>query len=70
MPFGLSNAPSNFQATMNEVFRMYLRRFVLVFFDDILIYNPTWEEHLLHLQTVFKFFVTTSISCQEEQVSV
>jgi hypothetical protein len=52
MSFGLTNTLTTFQSLMNFVFRSFLHKFVLVFFDDILIYSPSWSTHLQHLKAV------------------
>jgi hypothetical protein len=55
MPFNLTNAPATFQALMNQVLQKYLRKFVLVFFDDILVYSKTEADHYHNLENVLQF---------------
>ena len=67
MPFGLTNAPATFQSCMNHIFKKQLRKSVLIFFDDILVFNRTWEEHLQHLDEILSLMEEHSLFAKESK---
>ena len=62
MPFGLCNAPSTFQATMNQLFQPFLRKFIIVFFDDVLVFSKMMKDHVIHLQNAFQLLLSGKFS--------
>ena len=63
MGFGLANAPATFQTMMNHILRPHLRKFVVVFLDDILIFSRTWEEHMHHVRMVLDALKENQLCC-------
>ena len=69
MPFVLTNGPSTFQALMNSIFKSHLRKFILVFFDNILIYGSTYTQHLSHLGAVFEVLRKNTLFAKKSKFS-
>lgn len=64
MPFGLTNAPATFQSLMNHVFKEHLRKFVLSFFNDMLIFSTSLLDHIVHLRKKGSYSVEEgAVSC-------
>lgn len=66
MPFGLTNASSTLQSRMNEILHSFIQKFVLVFFDDILVFIRTWAEHL-HVKQVFQVLRTHKLALKRSK---
>lgn len=69
MPFGLNNAPATFQSLTNSILADYLRKFVLVFFYDILIYSNSIGDHLKHIQCIFQRLKDNKLLIKESKCS-
>lgn len=68
-PFGLTNAPATFQAAMNSIFAQLLRKGVLIFKDDILLYTETLEQHKELLAQIFQILATNQLYVKKSKCS-
>ena len=67
MPFGLTNAHSTFMRLMNHTLRDCIGKYVIVYFDDILMYSKTPEDHLSHLWEVLLVLRNNSLFANRDK---
>ncbi|RVX06336.1 Retrovirus-related Pol polyprotein from transposon 297 [Vitis vinifera] len=69
MPFDFTNAPTMFCTLMNKIFHPYLDKFMVVYFDDIVIYSNTLKKHVEHLRKVFTILRQNELYVKKEKCS-
>lgn len=67
MSFGLSNVPSTFYSLMDDIFQPYLRKVILIFFNDILIYSQNWSDYLSHVRMAFSILKRHQLVIKREK---
>ena len=67
MPFGLTNAPVTFMRVINDIFSPHLGRILVIYLDEILIFNKTWAEHLQHVHQVFELLREHKLQVKERK---
>ena len=69
LPFGLANAPSIYQRTMNKVLAQFIGKFVMVFIDDIVVYSKNKEDHAKHVQLVLETLEKNGLTLKDTKCS-
>ncbi|KAH9263246.1 hypothetical protein BASA83_013386 [Batrachochytrium salamandrivorans] len=67
LPFGLANAPAQFQRMMNSLFRDVIGKHVLVYLDDIVIYSDNMSDHIAQVQNVLRVLQDNGLYCKAEK---
>jgi Reverse transcriptase (RNA-dependent DNA polymerase) len=67
MSFGFCNVPATFMRLINDMLRLYIDNFVIIYLDDILIYSLIWDEHLEHVEKVFELLQSHQLCLNEKK---
>jgi len=70
VPFGMTNASTTFQSYMNHVFNKLFRKFLLFFFNDLLIYSRTRDDRLKHVDEVLIVIEKQSLYSKESKCEI
>ena len=69
MPFGLKNAPSEFQNIMNDIFNPHFQ-FIIVYIDDVLVFSDSLEKHFVHLKKFFNVIKANGMTCSTQKMKL